>query len=460
MKPGRMKPGGSRLAELYRFGLAAMMGLHGGACEPRADTFDLPDERVWQSEHFRYASRSTDDGVCPDVLDELERHHAALSDYFGLELAPRIAYFKFTDAADLAEHGTCSSHNRACYEQGVGVQSTDALNLHELVHAYLAPLGERHALLEEGLAEALSCGAQPVSKPDALEPQLAFEPRTWTVGTAQSFRAAYSAARWFVGFALRKYGAQPFLRWYSRVERDYGFAEAAWLFQDIYGLELEQLWSAAFASDDPDTGCARVWECAQPRPLRSDASPGCSGPSELGSLHLPEPGWVLQHSTGVGSRFDACDPRVRLATEAEWTERGLEGESVAYALPSGRYFATQNAQQGSSHVELYNSGALPGPDCPDSPQVRVDFNAELVLTVATPESSYLLVEDLAAVGLGYQLGCSPGASVSWCEACGDCRPGCDSNVTVSEPQSRPRVLRLRIDGRPRDGFWVRLTRTL
>jgi hypothetical protein len=299
-----------------------------------------------------------------------------------------------------------------------------------------------------------------MSKPDALEPELAFEPRTWTVGTAQSFGAAYAAARWFVGFALREYGAPKFLSWYSRVERNYGFAEAAWLFQETYGLDLEHSWSAAFSSDDPDTGCARVWECAQPQSLRGDASLGCSGPSEFGSLFLSEPGWVLQHSSGTGSRFDACDPTVRLATEAAWTERGLAGETFAFALPSGRYFTTQNAQQGSSLVELYNSGELPGAECPEKPQVRVDFNAELMLTVATPESSYLLVEDLTAIGAGYQLSCSPGASVSWCDACGDCRPGCDSNVTVSEPQLRPRVLRLRIDERPRDGFWVRLRRTL
>jgi hypothetical protein len=151
-----------------------------------------------------------------------------------------------------------------------------------------------------------------------------------------------------------------------------------------------------------------------------------------------------------------------LPTESEWSERGQQGESFAFALPPGRYFATQNAQQGNSRTELYNSGPTPSTACAEAPQLQVAFDGNLTLavTVTTPDSSFLIVEDLTAVGVGYRLACSPGTTVSWCDGCGQCRPGCDSNVTVSEPRLRPRLLRLRVDERPEHGFWVRLTRTL
>ncbi len=111
------------------------------------------------SDGFRYVVRQ-DEVVAPETLATLGEHRRALENYLHLDpkAVGEVVYHKFRDRTDLHKRGHCSDASSACYYRQWGVETHSPFERHELIHAYVAHWGDSHRLLEEGLADALSCG--------------------------------------------------------------------------------------------------------------------------------------------------------------------------------------------------------------------------------------------------------------------------------------------------------------
>jgi hypothetical protein len=125
---------------LAAFGAVLFAGLL-PACDGDAPP-DLPDDRLWESEHFRYHLRSDEAAACEGVTEQLERHFAIVRDYLGFPwpAGAKVDYYKFRDQLDYARESDCPEYGSSCVRDGA-VLTARILQHHELIHAYLAPLG-------------------------------------------------------------------------------------------------------------------------------------------------------------------------------------------------------------------------------------------------------------------------------------------------------------------------------
>lgn len=217
------------------------------------DTRDLPDELVWESQHFRYHARKDDVGACPAVGPLLEQHLQLISaalptlDVSGVV----VDYHKFSTLADFEANSRCAG--TAC-APGAAVETTSTFDTHELVHAYVARLGEPPWLLVEGLAVALGCQRYP--KP----------PGRWV----DHFNAdpngprkldLYAAGGWLVGHLLREFGHATLVELYRKVPRSASADDLSRKFSELFGRSLDAVWSDAVAGQQP-MFCP--WHCREP----------------------------------------------------------------------------------------------------------------------------------------------------------------------------------------------------
>lgn len=130
----------------------------GSGCGDTHDSRNLPNGTLWESEHFRYHTRSNDSASCESVLHQLERHFEQLHEYLGFAWPTdrKIDYYKFADRTDYFDNSPCPHDAESCTSDS-NVFSPYVLVNHELVHAYLAPLGLPPAFFTEGIASVFSC---------------------------------------------------------------------------------------------------------------------------------------------------------------------------------------------------------------------------------------------------------------------------------------------------------------
>src|SRR4051812_21645362 len=89
--------------------------------------------------------------LCPAVAEIFREHRRVLFDAWGArDPGGGVQYIRTAAPAECPEGRACAI--------GTVVRSPSPLDQHELVHAYLAPLGRPPALLYEGMAVAFDCG--------------------------------------------------------------------------------------------------------------------------------------------------------------------------------------------------------------------------------------------------------------------------------------------------------------
>lgn len=223
---------------------------------------DLPNDRTWQSSHFRYHTRSSDDGACADLLAVLDEHWRVTNVALGNRLPDTtvVDYFKFVDQSDLNGNGPCEQ-GVACTD-GTRVMTAAAFHQHELIHAYLFSIGFPPWLFVEGTAVALSCQVPLYGRPAA---------DSWTTAlTADRHDTAlFAAGGWLVADLLAKHGPEKYLRLYADLPHGADANLVASTFQTIYGTTLDDAWAQAMSRDTAPPSC--LWECAQP-PLNGSAN--------------------------------------------------------------------------------------------------------------------------------------------------------------------------------------------
>jgi hypothetical protein len=271
-----------------------------------------PDDAVWESAHFRYHTRAADAGVCQGVLDQLERHFQLTRDYlhFSWPAGRKVDYYKFSDVADFSANAACPPGSGACTRDNV-IRSPDVLQHHELIHAYLAPLGLPPAFFTEGVAVALACG------------------HAWTVG-AKPWREVialpfgddrvFVEGPWFVGYLLHQYGPEAFLQLYGALDfRSASNEGIAATFQAVYPQALDEAWEAARASG-PTVRCQFLWECSGAA-LPSDGTiepigRACDGGDQFRTITLDSERDVVVNRGGyLGYPAASCERATAVGSE-------------------------------------------------------------------------------------------------------------------------------------------------
>jgi len=321
----------------------AILALGLVACGEAAQNW--PNQEQERSEHFHYFSRSDDSERCPGISTDMERQRSLAFDYFGeLQAGETIDYYKFRDFDDLRQNGPCpnGSGNVQC-QHGHGIWATELMQQHELIHAYLAPRGRTAGFLNEGLAEALSCGfGQHLPTGIPLADLVA-----WT----GSMSALYDESSLFVAYLLELAGPSAFLALRDQLSPVANLDQVRAAFQAVYGASADDLYAAA-QTPGPSAGCIRLWECAGP-----DWDTNSTGYSYLSACGLP---YFKAFNVTVPSLF------VGAAAEILPCSSGVESPAAPQPLASmqivalepGRYFLGMYGDPLRSPVPLELPAAL------------------------------------------------------------------------------------------------------
>lgn len=348
-RPRSNQPILMRLASVAAAIAAPLLG-----CTANEAPQDLPDDRVWESEHFRYHTRQDDPAACQSVLVALERHFALIRSYLGFEwtATQKIDYFKFRDIVDFRQHSSCPSDSASCVN-GTQVLSPYVLQDHELIHAYVAPLGLPPSFFVEGLAVAMSCGHA-----------WAVNPRPWrdVIALPYGEDRVYLEGPWFVADLLQRHGPEPLLMLYSRLGTRASLDEISSAFEAVYGQALDDAWNDALATSR-FVRCVYLWECAGAKleldGSRQSIAQACDGSDDFRTFEVDSEQDIVLDADGsfVFSPL-SCNqeaPQPIGGDDIAWVS------SIAHFVP-GSYFIAAAEVSASVAVRSLPSAAL-SPDC-------------------------------------------------------------------------------------------------
>lgn len=396
------------------------------ACGNTSPNADFPSGQTWSSAHFEYHTRTTEADACPDVPNVLEEHFMTLQAYLGFAwpAGSKVTYYKFTDAADFAAHGHCPADAGGC-APGTSVESTQALDTHELVHAYLAPTGAPPWVLVEGVAVALSCTGHNYKN---QKPTLSWDQLASVQSGAVDPVTAYSAGAWLVGYLLAVHGGGPFLEVYESLPRSPSSSEMDAAFTRVYGQSLADIWAAALAEDQPRNTCA--WQCSRP-PLALDGtavdSTGTCGVDMARPFALAAPATISISTTAADISLGPCGPA---AVPGAGLNGGLAGGLLAlYHLEAGSYFLSHSSTTGMIVGNADASLAL-NPACDQANDIAALSPFSSIYVAVPPTSSEWYLPVPPPPNVNGKLVVIPNAGTSSALVCSSCGGTLCSDPTV------------------------------
>lgn len=405
---------------------------------------DLPDDRLWESVHFRYHTRADDRAPCEAVLERLERHFELTQSYlaFPWSTGRKIDYYKFQDESDYVQHAECPKDSGSC-TSGSTIYSPYVLEDHELVHAYLAPLALPPALFTEGVATAVACD-------HVFEVQA---PRAWQDVVAVPFGdpRAHLEGPWFVGYLLHEYGPATFLSFYTALDYRSATVESiSATFESVYGASLDSVWTAALAFTHRSL-CVDFWNCSgAPLPLDGSLFPleeACDGSDNSRNFELDATTDVVitSHRYFLNAPLRCGDDQpYYVGGASEPWEYGVLFNPTLVSVPAGKYFVTSGARGGVADVGVR---ALPAPtyshDCRDLQALELGddelLSGDLSLSVPNDGGAWF-VKLHPAKGRTFYTGSEATEELEECSGCGDppnceplsfdAHPDADGNVTL------------------------------
>jgi hypothetical protein len=401
--------------------LVLTLGCGSGTSEEQ----DLPDDRLWESEHFRYHTRQGDE-ACEAVLESLERHFELMRGYLGFNWPEgrKVDYYKFRDDADFHRSSGCPADAAAC-ARGSSVLSPETVHEHELIHAYLAPLGLPPAFFAEGAASVLACST--AGEVAAVRP--------WrdVVGLpyADDDRAYYEGP-WFAGYLLHQYGPGPFLEFYGNLSyQAASTAEIAATFESSYGETLDAVWDAALA-DGSRVRCVDLWPCSGPAlPLDGTLrtlSQACDGTDPTRAFELDAEADVVLGSLGYYIHAPLrCDEELPYYAGGDAEIDGVVYFPALVHLVPGKYFIRSLANRANEVSIRVLDARASGPDCSALEPVDLDSPefASGHLEVSIPsDGGAWFVKLRPAADRSPWWGSKADPSIEACEGCdaSSCRP--------------------------------------
>lgn len=355
----------------------ALLGLSMAAC--RADQeYDLPRDVVWRSPHFAYHTRTAEHAACEDVVGTLEQHLSSIQGMFGFDWPQgrTVHYYKFTTQADFAANSPCPAGAAACTAQN-NVYGYQVFEQHELVHAYFWPFGLPPPVVAEGTAVALVCNrtvpeTPPLSLMDAMR-----------VADALADQRVYDTGARLVRYLIDAYGAEAFLRFYSRLGQTASVENVDGTLRSVFDVGAEEVWAATLA---------KPWNCPPAYPCSRDAmsldgapvvvSPTCGLDSDARTFTMVADGEVAVLGTSFLS-VGSCDP-VRFPTVRATRMDSVARQIGLVELPQGRYYLGVQSWQPTSVEMVAASVPSAGADCSALQTLLVPTGQDTDLRISVP----------------------------------------------------------------------------
>ena len=235
----------TRLSSVTRLGALTCTWVLAVSCGGGSSP-DLPPLQA-SSTHFRYHASSLD-LVAAGILDGLEANRSEMYTFFGLQGDDVIDYYRFDDLDALNRTGLCGGDGSYCAD-GRRVMTDFPFHQHELIHAYLAGLGRRPHLLEEGVATAVSCGSSGASGGGGGA----------VVGEWRDlFRVAgdrgddfYGTSAAIVRYLIVTYGAPRFIDYYAHARAGQDADAFATEFESYWSVSIDDVWADAHVTTAP-----------------------------------------------------------------------------------------------------------------------------------------------------------------------------------------------------------------
>ena len=314
---------------------------------------DLPNDRRWTSDHFVFHTRTVERAACADILTLLEAHFTTMQAYLGFSWPQGrvVDYYKFVDKNDRDSNSDCGSGDRCTSSSAI--QSDNAFDPHELIHAYLAPTGEPPVLFIEGAAVALSCQMAGRTRP-SLQADAVLRPGV-------SSADLYTAGGWLVSYLVDEFGPAKLMSIYGQLESGMSPAQIDAVLAGVYGMPFADLWAAATAEDVPRSVCR--WECSQPSisvgggPM-STAAGACGQNTVQRTFSISESNLAVT-ADSAGFRVGDCGARANVPPSFVF---GSAGAGSLYHLPAGDYFLEHSNQAGTITVAVADPTTL-APTC-------------------------------------------------------------------------------------------------
>lgn len=405
----------------------ALVLLESGACGN-----DLPRDRTWEAGPVRYHTRSSDDLVCPDLVGVLEQHLAVINGALGqgLDPATRVEYFKFASQSDLDAHGPCDGAI-ACTDRNQ-VMTAAPFHQHELIHAYLFPIGFPPWFLLEGAAVALSCQLSLYERPTA---------DSWrTVMTRDRHDAAlYAGGGWLVAHLLVSYAPAKFLQLYAEVPQAADADLVSATFERIYGITLDTAWADVIALTTAPPNCP--WECAQP-PLNGSSQehppPTCGLDDLTRTFDAPTGGgaFVLTSSSPRPIEIGSCGPD-NASPGRSAIPPWRDGVAVLGLLRAGSYFLSFDPPSGDLTLAFPASSPL-GPECATA--IPVDTSRFSVTHVTVPRGTSEIHAAVSVSERPVEIFSNAQAEDTQVDYCGSC------GAVACTPIPRSTVVRVTTNG--------------
>lgn len=454
-----------------------------------------PKEVTWERDGIQYTKRTDDASVDESVMDELAQHRSAVFDYLGLHPPEdvKLSYHKYFDRDDLKKRSHCSPFVGGCFFAAHGVETRHRLDRHELVHAYTSYLGDKPKIIEEGLAEVLSCD-QPSRQAREVAAEEAWSTSAWQATRFADVERLYRAGGAFVGHLLQTLGPEPFMRFYVSLAAGDEFATAAAKFEQVYAEPLATTWHVAMANRNADGGCVFPVECLAPL-WEADALNVELRKTENAALGHSErfviDGTTIPARTLVSDGLTMTHVLIAPPQENSWrlgtcdttrlvdAELGRDGggnfraDALTLGLAPGRYwFSTSTSELATRRL----GATLGAPEACTALEPLTLIDGKHLLGVSR-ESLTALGKTRADGGssdwslrldTGLQSGrvkveCSLGVRVEVCETCAytACQVACETSKSGVARGDRATVgtdAVLRIHLQEEAGFWLRLSR--
>jgi len=415
-------------------------------CAPD-QTSNFPNDTLWESAHFRYHTRDGDEAVCEAVLLQLERHFELMQAFLGFSWPQdrKVDYYKFLDQADYVSNSGCSADSDSCAHDS-SVMSPHVLMEHELIHAYLAPLGLPPAFFVEGMASVLAC-----SSPTAT----LIDPKPWKDVVLLPFSdrfTVYVEGPWFMGYLLYRYDPELLLSLYQRL--DYQTAsvdQIAATFASVYGEPLDAVWNEGLASSY-DVRCVNLWPCSAPSlPLdgsQQSVATACDGSDNSRTFQLDAESDVLMSNDGpLFYAPVSCDQELPYSIGGD--DAGAVSDTTIAPIAPGHYFVEAVSYQSATFEMRALAAKAYRQDCTDIEPIDLSTNeyprGSFNLAIPNDESSWYVKLNRYVVWPG-------SASSMLVEECSDCsgspvcqpidsegntHPDSDGNVTLRLTSETP-----------------------
>jgi hypothetical protein len=271
---------------------------------------DLPGhDTVLGSEHFRLFAYGGARVSAAD-LQWLENHYSSSRAFLKFQ-DHLVEYHLFSSIEEVEKICTIGGSVFPACAKGTKVYAARVPYEHELIHAYMAPLGRAPPLLEEGVADGVSCEGGPIVGGWPSWQVVAALP-------AANQDAVYRAGVALFGFLTRRFGIDAFVEYYGMARPTLDPEIFRLDFEAHWQMPLDEAWQEMQVTRNGTGGLWPICPCTDEKTLPLDGSA-----IDLGSL-----------TTRVLPIVGSTDERYLFAAHTGVSLRNCRRDYLSYEIAS------------------------------------------------------------------------------------------------------------------------------